>query len=105
MENPNSFALLFQDNYKLNNKNPRGRVFDLRLGGENSRLNRLKKRKKSYNIRSLEEGQTQKKKLKKDDNDNDSDDSRNDRKIPQFEINADGTIDTQPQAPYQIFLT
>ena len=56
MENPNSFALLFQDNYKLNNKNPRGRVFDLRLGGENSRLNRLKKRKKSYNIRSLEEG-------------------------------------------------
>ena len=39
MENPNSFALLFQENYKHDNKNPRGRVFDYGLGGQKSRSN------------------------------------------------------------------
>ena len=36
MENPNFFALLFKENYKHDNKNPRGRVFDCRLGDQNS---------------------------------------------------------------------
>ena len=45
MENPNSFALLFSENYKHNNKNPRGQVFDYRLRGQNSRFNRLEKEK------------------------------------------------------------
>ena len=45
MENPNFFALLFQENYKCNNKYPRDRVFDYRFGGQNSRFNRLQKEK------------------------------------------------------------
>ena len=45
MVNPNSFVLLFQENYKQDNKNSRGRVFDYRLGGQNSRFNRLKEEK------------------------------------------------------------
>ena len=39
MENLNSFALLFQENYKHDNKNLRGRVFDYRLGGQKFRSN------------------------------------------------------------------
>ena len=45
MVNPNSFVLLFQENYKQDNKNSRGRVFDYRLEGQNSRFNRLKEEK------------------------------------------------------------
>ena len=45
MENPNSFALLFQENHKHDNKTPWGQAFDYRLGGQNSRFNRLQKEK------------------------------------------------------------
>ena len=107
MENPNSFALLFQENYKCNNKNPRGRVFDYRFGGQNSRFNRLQKEKKLQYQKFRRRVELEKKRLKKGDKKDDGDDSdndKNDKKIQHFKTNIDGSIDTLPQAPLSSFL-
>ena len=107
MENPNSFALLFQENYKCNNKNPRSRVFDYRFGGQNSRFNRLHKEKKLQYQEFRRRVELEKKRLKKGDKKDDGDDSdndKNDRKIQHFKTNIDGSIDTLPQAPLSSFL-
>lgn len=47
MENANTFGWLFQENYKYDNKNLKGRVFDASLGRINSRLNRIKRGRES----------------------------------------------------------
>ena len=106
MENPNFFALLFQENYKCNNKYPRDRVFDYRFGGQNSRFNRLQKEKElqyqEFRRRVVLEKKRLKKGDKKDDGD-DSDNDKNDRKIQHFKTNIDGSIDTLPQSPLSSF--
>ena len=101
MVNLNSFALLFQENQEHDNKNSGGRVFDYRLGGQNSRFNRLQKKKRVTISGGQKEGRTRKENTKKGDKKDDSDDSNDDKdnkKIPHFKTNVDGSTDTLPQA-------
>ena len=106
MENPNSFGLLFQENYKHDNKNPRGRVFDCRLGGQDSRFNKLQKEKELQYLEFRRRVELEKRGLKNGDKTDDGDDSdgdKNGKKIPHFKANVDGSIDTLPQAPLLSF--
>ena len=79
MENPNSFALLFQENHKHDNKTPWGQAFDYRLGGQNSRFNRLQKEKELQYQEFRRRVELERKRLKKGDKKYDGDHSDNDK--------------------------
>ena len=79
MGNPNSFALLFQENHKHDNKTPWGQAFDYRLGGQNSRFNRLQKEKELQYQEFRRRVELERKRLKKGDKKYDGDDSDNDK--------------------------
>ena len=79
MENPNSFALLFQENHKHDNKTPWGQAFDYRLGGQNSRFNRLQKEKELQYQEFRRRVELERKRLKKRDKKYDGDHSDNDK--------------------------
>ena len=65
MENPNSFASLFQENYKHDYKNPKCRIFDAKLGGLNSRLNRINRKKDLQYLKFRRRVEAEKNKMKK----------------------------------------
>ena len=65
MENPNCFASLLQENYKHDNKKPKCRIFDPKLGGLNSRLNRIKRKKDLQYLKFRKRVEAEKNKMEK----------------------------------------
>lgn len=101
MENPNFFASLFQENYKHDYKNPKCRIFDAKLGGLNSRLNRINRKKDLQYLKFRRRVEAEKNKMKKKNKGNDSDNDDGDKggasKIPTFKTNFEGATDTKPE--------